>query len=220
MDSNRPVLIVEDEKMARLNLARNLRSKGYTIIEAADGVEAFEIMLNRHIGLVITDWMMPRMNGLELCKKLRRLQFDSYVYIIFITGREEKKDTVAALEAGADDYLIKPFNVEELHARIRTAERVLALEQELRGKNRVLNQIVTEQERALYTIRRLKELIPICMYCKKIRNDDDYWQQLEVYFHEQAEVDFSHGICPGCFTEHFGEKDKLGDEQPVPVEEK
>jgi len=113
-------------------------------------------------------------------------------YIILLTARDDGPDLVRGLEAGADDYITKPFNRKELRARIRVGLRVVRLQQ-------ILADRVRELAEALTRVKRLQGLLPICSYCKKIRNDRNYWEKVETYISEHSEAQFSHGICPDCF---------------------
>ena len=129
---------------------------------------------------------------------IRQTYLPSYIYVILLTAKGSKEDIVKGLDAGADDYLVKPFHHEELRARIRSGERIFRLEEELAER-------IKELEEALNTIRQLKEVIPICMHCKRIRDDDDYWQDLDEYITKYTGSDFSHGICPECLEKYYPE---------------
>jgi putative two-component system response regulator len=122
------VLIVDDDEVSLEVLSHVLTESGHEVESACDGVEALEILRGGECRLVISDWMMPRMNGLELCRQVRRMEFSGYVYFILLTGREGTENVVTGLSAGADDFLTKPFDPAELRVRIRSAERVLSLE--------------------------------------------------------------------------------------------
>jgi response regulator RpfG family c-di-GMP phosphodiesterase len=115
------------------------------------------------------------------------------VYLILLTARDTSADVVAGLEAGADAYIGKPFDHEELRARLLAGERILRLETELATR-------VSELEQAVALVKHLEGLLPICMYCKKIRDDKNYWHQVERYITEHSAAQFSHGICPECYA--------------------
>jgi len=173
------VLVVEDDAVSRRILHRNLSFLGHTVSVACDGAEAWAILQTEPIRIVVSDWMMPRLDGLELCRRLReRPDATSYVYFIVLTAREGNENYREAMAAGVDDFLTKPLDRDELEIRLRVAQRIIGF---------------TTQ------VRQLKTLLPICMYCKKIRDDHDYWEILEAYITEHTGSDFSHGICPECY---------------------
>jgi putative two-component system response regulator len=122
------ILAVDDDDIALEVLSEALRRQGHEVVTAADGEQALERLTDGSIRMVVCDWMMPRMDGLQLCKALRRGSSDGYVYIIMITGRDNPDSVVKGLSAGADDFIAKPFEFAELAARVATGERVLSLE--------------------------------------------------------------------------------------------
>lgn len=187
------ILIAEDDPISRRALEVTLRKWGHHIEVTSDGQAAFEA-LNREDApkLAILDWMMPNMDGLTLCRALRQNPAKRSTYIILLTARGEKKDIVAGLDSGADDYITKPFDRDELQARVNVGLRMVALQQSLADR-------VGELEIALKRVKQLQGLLPICCYCKCIRNDENYWQRVEEYIGEHSDARFSHGICPRCF---------------------
>jgi phosphoserine phosphatase RsbU/P len=186
------LLIAEDDPVSQRLLEATLRGWGYEPIVASDGLQAWEA-LQQADGpcLAILDWMMPEMDGVEVCRKVRD-SAAALTFILLVTARGEKGDIVAGLEAGANDYLTKPFDREELRARLNVGVRVLELQKALSDRVRQL-------EAALAEVRQLQGILPICCYCKNIRKDAQYWQRVEDYIAEQAGVGFSHGICPECW---------------------
>ncbi|MBN2418730.1 MAG: response regulator [Deltaproteobacteria bacterium] len=142
------ILIVEDDYISRNVLQKTLELAGYDTITAEDGLEALEIYLNNDINLVISDWMMPNMDGVSLCKKIRETSKGSYVYFIILTVKDTKEDIIEALEAGADDFISKPFNSGEIKARIKTGERIIRLEQQ----HRMLQAVLLESKNKLLTV--------------------------------------------------------------------
>ena len=126
------ILIAEDDPIFRRLLQSRLQTWGYRVIAAEDGTQAWELLQQANTpDLLILDWMMPGLDGIELCRRMREKQNDRYPYILLVSGKDEKQDVVAGLEAGADDYLTKPFDVGELRARLRAGKRILSLQQEL-----------------------------------------------------------------------------------------
>jgi len=125
------VLVVDDDDLLRRLLVTHLTRFGYEVVDMVDGEAAWEFMQQENIRLVVTDWMMPQMDGPELIHRIRAANFKSYTYIIILTARNTKDDVVTGLEAGADDYLVKPFNPNELRARVKIGERILNLEARL-----------------------------------------------------------------------------------------
>lgn len=130
------ILIVEDDRDLIMLLSDILRKGGYDVISAADGSEAWGILQREKIHFVITDWMMPKMDGLELCKRIRSAAFPYYIYIVMLTAKDAKGELVQGMEAGADDFLVKPFSKDELNVRVRAGERIITLETGLEKQNR------------------------------------------------------------------------------------
>jgi sigma-B regulation protein RsbU (phosphoserine phosphatase) len=192
------ILIAEDDPISRKILQTILTKQGHDVTAAEDGLKALEALRKETPDILITDWMMPDLDGLQLSRQVRALDLPGYVYIILLTALTDKQRIIEGLDAGADDYVTKPYDKTELLARVRAGERVIKLEQSLRQKNAKLSD-------ALAQVKRLKGLLPICMFCKKIRKDEGYWQQVEEYMYEHSEADFSHSICPECMTEHYPE---------------
>lgn len=190
------ILIAEDDHISRRILQTILTKQGHDVTAAEDGLKALEAFQKETPEILITDWMMPDLDGLQLSRQVRELDLPGYVYIILLTALTEKQRIIEGLDAGADDYITKPYDKTELMARIRAGERVIRLEKTLREKNAALSD-------ALAQVKQLKGMVPICMHCKKIRNDENYWQQVEEYIHEHSEADFSHSICPECLEEHY-----------------
>jgi phosphoserine phosphatase RsbU/P len=189
------VLIAEDDMVSRSVLETLLKRWGHEVVAAEDGQAAWEVLrCDDSPRLAILDWMMPGLDGTEVCRLVRALPRREPPYLILLTARDRKEDVVAGLESGADDYLTKPFDRHELHARVRTGARMVELQ-------RGLAQRVRELEEALAQVKQLKGLLPICAYCKRIRDDRDYWHQVESYITAHSDAHFSHGICPSCWRD-------------------
>ena len=191
------LLIAEDDPVTARILDQLSQSWGYETQLVKEGRESLEA-LQRSGGpqLALLDWMMPGLDGPEVCRKVREAGGTNY--LILLTAKTHQADIVAGLDAGADDYLVKPFDPAELHARIKAGIRILDLQAKLAAH-------VKELEEALGNVRRLSGLLPICSYCKAIRDDSDYWHRVEEYVTEHADVKFSHGICPKCLEAAYKE---------------
>ncbi len=186
------ILLAEDDPMFAMLLERLLQAE-YEVALAHDGVEAWEALLAENAPqLAVLDWLMPRMDGVEVCRRVRHQPDLESVYLILLSARDHIQDILAGFEAGADDYVIKPCYPEELRARVRVGRRVVELQNALAAH-------VAQLQQALASVRQLQGLLPICSYCKRIRNDENYWEQLETYLSEHSEANFSHGICPTCY---------------------
>lgn len=204
------ILIAEDDAVSRRLLHATLTKWSYDVIITEDGEQAWSILKNdRAPKLAILDWMMPAMDGPEVCRRVRSLPTEEPTYLILLTARSSKQSIVAGLESGADDYLTKPFDRDELRARLEVGRRILELQQRLASR-------VRELELALAQVTQLQGLLPICCYCKKIRDDHNYWQQVEGYIAARSGANFSHGICPDCFrSELEPQMLKMGIESPI-----
>ncbi len=134
------ILIVDDDVDMRRLLLHTLQRWGYDVVPASDGAQAWEILQNEPISFVITDWIMPNLDGLELCRRIREGRFARYIYVILLTAKHLKDELIKGMEAGADDFLIKPFNAGELKVRIRAGERVVKLENDLEEQNKKLQE--------------------------------------------------------------------------------
>lgn len=186
------ILLAEDDPMFARLLERLLEGE-YEVGLAHDGVEAWEaLQAENPPQLAVLDWLMPRMDGIEVCRRVRQRPEMASTYMILVTSRDHIKDILMGFTAGADDYLVKPCDPEELRARVRVGRRVVELQSALQAH-------VAQLQQALASVRQLQGLLPICAYCKRIRNDGNYWEQLETYLSEHSEATFSHGICPACY---------------------
>jgi len=187
------ILIAEDDAVSRKILEAKLAKWGYSVVATCDGNEAWHFLKQQDAPeLAILDWMMPGMDGPEVCRMLRTLSKPDPTYVLLLTARDRREDILEGLQAGADDYVIKPFDPDELQARVQVGVRIVSLQ-------RALAERVRELEAALSQVKRLQGLLPICSYCKKIRNDQNYWQQVDGYLSEHSGARFTHGICPECF---------------------
>jgi sigma-B regulation protein RsbU (phosphoserine phosphatase) len=175
------ILVVEDDILARKIICRSLTRLSHEVVEAADGEEAWTLLQASDVRVVVSDWLMPRLDGLELCRRVRAQIGADYVYFILLTGNSASDENQrAAADAGVDDFLTKPLDPQEIWMRLRVAARIL---------------------RYATQVRQLEAFLPICSYCKKIRDDKNYWQQIESYINKRTGTDFSHSVCPDCYKQ-------------------
>ncbi|HET6327247.1 MAG TPA: response regulator [Planctomycetaceae bacterium] len=198
------ILIAEDDLVSRTVLLRMLTNWGHEVVTTVDGRSAYEILEREDAPkLAILDWMMPEMDGLDVCRQVRALERPHPTYLILLTAKDQIGDIVEGLDSGANDYLIKPYDWRELKSRLRVGERMVALQHDLAER-------IRELQFAMSKIHELQELIPICSYCKKVRDDGNYWRQVESYMSARTGVQFSHGICPQCYPKVIAELENAG----------
>jgi DNA-binding response OmpR family regulator len=187
------ILIADDDPISRRLALHALSGCGAEVATAEDGHGAWKHIEERtHSTVLILDRMMPGIDGVDLCRRARLLPTFPPLYILMVTSAAETADVTAGLDAGADDYVVKPFKAAELKARTQVGMRIVALQESMARR-------LAELEQALASVKQLRGLLPMCSYCKKIRVDDKYWQQLEGYLTDHSDAEFSHGICPECF---------------------
>jgi DNA-binding response OmpR family regulator len=186
------ILIAEDDAISRRLLESTLVKWGHDVAAVDNGREALATLQTTDApNIAILDWMMPEMDGVQVCHALRSVPSTQILYLILLTAKGLKEDIVTGLEAGADDYLVKPFDREELRARVNAGIRIVSLELQLAER-------VKQLEDALSRVHELQGLLPICSYCKKVRDDQNYWHEVETYVSARSAAAFSHGICPAC----------------------
>lgn len=186
------ILIAEDDLISRMMLEGMLGQWGHEVTTVEDGAAAWQVLQAPDAPmLALVDWMMPEMDGIEVCRKVKAVGSVNTPYLILITARQDSASIVKGLDAGADDYIRKPYDADELRARVNVGMRMLALQQALVDR-------VHKLEDALAHVKTLQGILPICSYCKKVRNDENYWQQVESYIGAHSDMQFSHGICPEC----------------------
>jgi len=172
------ILALEDQPIAAMLLTAVLRALGHETELVTDGATAWaQLEIGGH-RVVVSDWRMPGIDGLDLCRMIRK-RGGEYIYFILISSQKiTKENRQLALAAGVDDFLMKPVDQDELGMRLHVAERIIGLAAQ---------------------VKQLESFIPICSYCKKIRDDKKYWQEIESYFAHQQGAQFSHGVCPDCY---------------------
>lgn len=196
-DMNKPrILVLDDDANLRKTLADILRLKGYETVQAKDGMDGLAQMKEHPFNLALIDIGLPDISGIEV---LKRIKTDyPTTEVIILTGNADLFSAIEATNSGAFSYLIKPYDIDQLAINIRRAveKRQAAMARE---------QLILELQAALAQVKQLEGIIPICMYCKKIRDDQESWQQLESYISAHSEAHFSHGICPDCYKRVIGE---------------
>ena len=189
------ILVADDDRFSLKLIETVLSGEEYELIPCSTGDNALTILKTApHPEIAILDWMMPGLNGPDVCRMARKIPGLS-TYLILLTSRDRPEDLAEGLAAGADDYIVKPFNDTELRARLAVGSRIVGLQRGLADR-------VSELEAALQRVKQLQGLLPICSYCKKVRNDQNYYEQIEGYLMKNADVKFSHGICPDCFKRY------------------
>ena len=195
------ILIAEDDLTSRKLLEIMLRKWNYDVIVTSSGDDAFAALKSPdRPSLAILDWMMPAMSGIEICRELRKEEGQNPVYIILLTALGDKTSIVTGLQSGADDYVTKPFDPEELNARIRVGERILELRDRLAAQ-------VQQLESALLQVKMLQGILPICAHCHSIRDDRASWRRMEEYIESNSDAQFSHSICPSCLDKYYPESE-------------
>ena len=185
-------LIADDDLVTAAAVSANVSGWGFEVVVAHNGVDALnQLLADPPPALAIIDFFFKDTATTEIYTQMRADQSRHGLYVLLLTARSSPTDIVAGLEAGADDYLVKPVNLSELRARIHVGVRVVTLQERLAKK-------VAELQATIDNVRQLRGLLPICSYCKRIRNDENYWERVEVYVTEHSDAKFTHGICPTC----------------------
>jgi DNA-binding response OmpR family regulator len=191
------ILIAEDDTTARTILQAVLSKNGYDVVSVSDGLAALDALSQADApGVAIVDLIMPKLDGLEVVREIRAVKTARPPYIIILSTKSETTDVVAGLDAGADDYLAKPFDASELRARVEVGRRMIEMRATLADK-------VQELALALEQVKTLRGIVPICANCKNVRDDQGYWNRVESYFREHTEAEFSHAVCPDCMEKLY-----------------
>jgi len=200
------ILIADDSIVAREMCGSQLDESEFNVSYAINGLEAIKVALQQPLDLILMDVMMPEMDGVEACRRIKSNQSLKDIAIIMVTSVEDIAVLESAFDAGAADYINKPIQPVELMARLRSILRLKdemqtrrKHERELRLKNKELEDLISE-------IKTLRGFIPICAWCKKIRNIEGYWEQMERYIEHHSYATFSHGICKDCAAKALEEK--------------
>jgi PleD family two-component response regulator len=177
------VLVADDDRTSRALLHGALLKLGYEVVEAASGLSAWDTLMSTGVRIVVSDWVMPDIDGLELCRRVRSLRDRPYTYFILLSGQRIGDAHYAnAMDEGVDDFLQKPIEVDGLRMRLRVGERIVRL---------------TER------VKTLEGILPMCAYCRRIRDEKGGYSNLEEYVSDRTTARFSHGVCPDCAKTHF-----------------
>ncbi len=210
------LLIVDDIPANIKVLGISLQHAGYLMSFATNGAQAIELAYNNKFDLILLDIMMPGIDGYQVCRMLKSDKRTADTPVIFITAKTQNEDIVRGFEAGAVDYITKPFNAAELSARVkihleleRSRQIIAHQAEELAWTNKRLMEKNMKLQQAIDEIEALKGLLPVCSSCKKIRaaNTDpdqaDAWVSLEAYLHNHTAIEVTHSICPDCMNKLY-----------------
>jgi sigma-B regulation protein RsbU (phosphoserine phosphatase) len=176
------VLLVEDENVSLRLQKKMLEGWGHEVTACENGKVACELFSAIQYDVVVSDWMMPELDGLELCNRIRSISKRDYCYFILVTAKSRGENLIQAIDAGVDDYLTKPVDSVELRVRLKVAERIVNLRSD---------------------VRVLQGLLPMCAWCKSIRDDSNLWESLEGYFSSHTSAELTHAICPRCLDKQL-----------------
>jgi PleD family two-component response regulator len=191
METRNETILIVDDHPANIKILGEALGADYEVLFATSGQEAMDIVQDQIPTLILLDIVMPGMNGYEVCRNLKRIPALKDIPVIFITALDKETDETTGLELGAVDYITKPFNPAIVRLRVLN-------QMELKRRQSALMVQNEELQKALTEIKTLSGLLPICAWCKKVRDDQGYWEQIEVYIRDRSEVSFTHGVCPEC----------------------
>ncbi len=193
------ILLVDDEEKNLAVTTEALKKHDYRCLTARNGQKGIKRAILTQPDLILLDIRMPGIDGFETCRRLKANDVTYDIPVLFMTIVDDLLHKVTGFEVGGVDYLTKPIELPELLGRV-TAHITIRRQQKLiEAHNKELQEALTK-------VKLLSGLLPVCMHCKKVRDDKGYWQQVEVYIRDHSEADFSHGICPGCkqdFYSHY-----------------
>lgn len=196
------ILIVDDDP-TNIQVLENMLSHDYETCSALNGYDALRQIKHLHPDLILLDVMMPDLNGLDVCRVIKSDETFADIPIIFLTAVDSIAGEIVGLELGGIDYLTKPFNLDLLKLRVRNHIALKGHTDFIKDQRDLLTRQKADLEAALARVKQLEGIIPICSYCKKIRDDKNDWNQLEKYISDHSEAKFSHGICPTCVAEQM-----------------
>ena len=201
MSKETKVLIVDDDPDILFATTRIVEKAGYQVFTASTAAECLASARENLPDLILMDVILPDMEGPELCRKVKEDPDLSHIFVVLLSGkRTGSEDQANGLDAGADGYIARPVSNRELQARVDSMVRILSAERER-------DHLIIELQKALSQVKQLSGLLPICSYCKRIRDDEGYWNHLETYISGHSDAMFSHCICQKCAEEHFPDYD-------------
>lgn len=200
-DINKLKILIVDDESINVRVLEMILKSDYDTFVASNGADAIKMMTELKPDLVLLDVMMPELDGFEVCRIVKADENLASIPIIFITALDKSVDESKGLSLGAADYITKPVNTGIVKLRVKNHLELKLQRDQLKEQRDTLERQNIELERTLSRIKKLEGIISICMYCKKIRNENELWQQMEVYITEHSDAMFSHGVCPECLGE-------------------
>ena len=205
MNQSIKVLIVDDDSEVLFATSRIVKSAGYEVFEASTGAECRETAREIRPDIILMDVVLPDVDGIQLCKDIKSDPTLKAIFVVLISGSKTSSlEQADGLDVGADGYIARPISNRELKARVNAMARIYVAERER-------DQLIVELKEALSKVKLLSGLLPICASCKKIRDDQGYWNQVEKYIGERSNAEFSHSICPECAKKLYPDFDLYDD---------
>ena len=213
--NNRYRILAVDDEPVNIQVITSALKDEYDIFKALNGFDAISMLKEHKPDLILLDVMMPDLDGFDVCRAIKSDAEFADIPVIFMTGMDSAVGETKGLEVGAIDYLIKPVNLHLLKLRVRNHISLKQRNDLVKEQRDLLTRQKEELEAALCRVKQLEGIIPICMYCKKIRDDQNSWHQLEQYISAHSEAKFSHGACPACLDTQMEKIKKMQSYQEV-----
>jgi len=190
-------LLLADDDPIYCRVMQKSLAADFEVVVASNGRDAWQALMQPTAPkIAVLNWIMPHTDGVELCHKIRGTEGTVRVYVLLVTAKSRLQEIISGFKAGADDYIVKPFHPSELRARVLVGSRIVALQDELADR-------IEKLQDALAHVHTLRRLLPICSYCKRIRDDQDYWEQVDAYLRKHSDLEFTHSICPTCYEKYW-----------------
>lgn len=205
------ILVADDDPDVLLATTLTLEGEGYRVFGAATGKECLDSVRRHRPDIVLLDVMLPDMSGVDVCCRIKAEAASRRTLVMLVSGvRVSPEHQAQGLDGGADGYIVKPLTKRELLARVQSMARIKQAEDALLQKEIEQQKLIKQLQDALAEVKTLKGLIPICAWCKNIRDDKGYWERLEAYITKRTDAVFTHGICPSCYEKHREEIERIG----------